>query len=282
MGSSEVGGRAMSASAPAAAGGVAKRLVPAVLGAMHVLDHVVAVGSAKGSEVQAAVGLNASTCHGILKTLVHGGYLDYDPVAKQYSLGAVLVAHGATAKATDFLTRATRPFLRRWVHETLFTAFVGRWLPDHTIVIVDKIESTRDIKMTVEIGQRFPATAAALSKAFIAFMDPREQAEVIAQLSFPAYTENSVRDAATWKAELERVRRLGWSESHAEYYSSTNAVAAPVRNPSGEVLFVVGSLAAVTDLPRERLGEYGVKIRDLASEIEQALFPKAYRAVSQV
>lgn len=251
------------------------RLVPAVLGAMKVMDFVSSAGRARGNEVAAGSGLNASTCHDTLKTLVHGGYLSYDAETKSYSLGPVLTALGTVGLRGDDLVRAARPLMRRWVHDTRFTVFLCRWLPDRTIMTVDRIESTRDIKTTVEIGQRFPATAAALGKAFMAFMDERERDEVLRSLDFPAHTPNSLRTSESWIAELRRVRELGWSESHAEYDGGVNSVAAPVLDPRGEVLLVVGTVASVVDLPAERLPEYGSAMRRLAADIGETIFGPA-------
>ncbi|AKS32084.1 IclR family transcriptional regulator [Mycolicibacterium goodii] len=254
-----------------------RRLVPSVLTAMRVLGHISSEGHVRGNHVATALGLNPSTCHEVLKTLLYGGYLDYDAETREYSIGPVIATMAARSLSTDTIIAAVRPALRQWVRETQFTAFVARWLPDQTVLVVDKVESTKEIKMTLEVGQRFPPTAAALGKSFMAFMDPDELHAVLDSLELPAYTERSIGDRRSWESELQRVRQCGWSESSREFYSSTNSVVSPVFDPSGRVQFVIGSLAAATDLTDERLAEFGAKMRDLAIDVQVRLFGTAAR-----
>lgn len=251
--------------------------MPSVVIAMRVLDHISSVGRTRGNRVATALGLNASTCHEVLKTLVHGGYLGYDGESREYSIGPAIATMAVKGLSTDTMIAAARPALRQWVRETQFTAFLARWLPDNTVLIVDKVESTKEIKMTVEVGQRFPPTAAALGKSFMAFMDPTELKDVLHSIDLPAYTSRSISDREKWNAELDRVRKLGWSESSREFYSSTNAVVSPVFDPAERVQFVIGTLAAATDLTDEKLSEYGAKMRDLAIDVQVKMFGTAER-----
>jgi IclR family transcriptional regulator, KDG regulon repressor len=245
--------------------------VPAVVSSMRILDFIAVNGSSRGARVHVASGLNASTCHDILKTLVYGGYLAYDEASKKYSLGPVLAAIGAQNYSDENLVSRSRPYLVNWSRETQFTAFIAQWLPDRTIVILDKVDSPLDIKMTVQIGQRFPWSAAALGKAFMAYMDENQIRSVVGSDDLPAYTPKSIRAQRSWLAELSSVRERGWSTSLAEYYRSTNSVAAPIFGPDDTVLAVVGSLATVTDLKDADIERFGAVIRQMADDIHSAL-----------
>jgi IclR family transcriptional regulator, KDG regulon repressor len=247
------------------------RPVPAVLSTMRVIDFIVSNGPSRASRVQEASGLNASTCHDILKTLVFGGYLTFDAASKEYGLGPVLAAIGSQSYSAESIITGSRAHLQRWASQTQFTAFLAQWLPDRTIVILDKVDSPLDIKMTVQIGQRFPWSAAALGKACMAFMDDSEVREILSSNAPPAHTARSLRSRKAWLAELEQVRERGWSSSRAEYYNSTNSVAAPVFGPQGDVIAVVGSLATVTDLKEGDIDYYGSLIRQLADDIQASL-----------
>jgi len=244
---------------------------PAVDAAVRILDYVGRRGTARGREFALALGLNASTAHNVAKALVRGGLLDYDTETKLYCLGPVLYALGVRAwdAGADVIT-AARPLLREWVASTRFVVFLARLLPVGEIIVVEKEESSQRIKVTVDVGERFPLSAAALGKAFLAWMEPGEREARLKKLSLRAYTEKSIADLADFRKELERARSLGWSESHAEYYSSSNAVAAPIFDRSGRVSYVVCSLAATSDMREEDLPRYGRAIADLATRIGEA------------
>jgi DNA-binding IclR family transcriptional regulator len=246
-----------------------ERYVPAVVTAMRILDYLASHDGASGTAVRQALELNASTCHNTLKTLARGGYLSFDEASKQYRLGPSLVAAGVKAYSEESLLATARPALRKWVQDTSFTAFVAKPLPDWSSVIVDKIESTRRIKVTVEVGQRFPADAAVIGKIFLAHLDVDELDIVRVELG--RYTENTIHDIHAWRDELARVRELGWSESRGEYYGGGNAVAAPIFDPLGKVVAVVGSLAASSDLADSQLADFGRSIKATAATISDRL-----------
>ncbi|MEV8514689.1 IclR family transcriptional regulator [Dactylosporangium sp. NPDC051484] len=199
--------------------------------------------------------------------------MSFDGVSKEYSLGPVLTAVGSLKYSADSIVASARNHLARWASETQFTAFLAQWLPDRTIVILDKVDSPLDIKMTVQIGQRFPWSAAALGKAFMAFMDESERQEVLRINPLPSHTAKSISSQETWLAELDIVRERGWSSSQGEYYSSTNSVVAPIFGPQGSVLAAVGSLATTSDLKESDIGHYGLLMRTLADDIEASIFP---------
>jgi DNA-binding IclR family transcriptional regulator len=246
-----------------------ERSVPAVLNAMRIVDYVRARDEASGSAVRLALDLNASTCHSTLKTLVRGGYLTFDETTKLYRLGPILVAVGVKAYSEEALIGFARPAMRDWVRSTSFTAFLAKPLPDWSSVIVDKIESTRRIKVTVEVGQRFPPDAAVIGKIFLAHLDADELDTVRVELG--RYTENTIHDIQAWQSELRRVRELGWSESRGEYYGGGNAVAAPIFDSLGKVVAVVGSLASSLDLREDQLANFGSSIQATAAAITERL-----------
>jgi IclR family transcriptional regulator, KDG regulon repressor len=224
-----------------------------------------------------ALDLNRSTCHGILKTLVAGGLLEFDARDKTYALGPVLVALGARAWDTSDYIRVARPLLDGWVSKTGFTIFLARLLPDKEFIVVDRVESTHNIKVTVSIGQRFPLVAAALGKAHLAWLPEEQARETLEAAELVAFTSHSITSIDAYMAELRHTRDRGWSESDREYYRSAMAVAAPVLSPGNEVALVVCSVAADTDMNKETVDTYGVAIKRVADELASRLFASASR-----
>lgn len=243
---------------------------PAVDAAVRILDYVGRNGTARGREIALALGLNPSTGHNVAKALVQHGMLEYDAASQLYALGPVLYALGArTVQASNGVVAAARPLLREWVASTRFVVFLARMLPSGEIIVIEKEESSQRIKVTVDVGERFPLSAAALGKVFLAWMEPGERELRMKRLSLPSYTYRSIVGLPEFRKELERVRSSGWSESCAEYYSSSNAVAAPIFDRSGRVSHVVCSLAALTDMREEDLTRYGRALADLAARISE-------------
>ncbi len=249
---------------------VGQRHVPAALNVMRVLDFVAAHGESRAVTIATELDLNASTCHDTLKTLVDGGYLSYSIESKHYEVGPCMIAAGAAAFRKDDLVLRARPRMRDWVNQTRLTIFLARPLPDFSSVVIDKVESTLEIRLTVGFGQRFPPAAAVIGKIILAHsgLNSRSMSGILEQFS-----PRSIVDIDTWEVELERVRSQGWSESRGEYYGGGNAVAAPIFDHTGGVLAVLGSLAAPSDLPDGELAQFGAAIKDSARAIQESLFP---------
>jgi DNA-binding IclR family transcriptional regulator len=245
--------------------------VPAVRGAVGILRFVFDHSECRAHAIADGLGINRSTCHGILKTLVAGGLLDFDESAKTYSFGPVIVAMGAKAWEASNSVRVARPLLERWVATTRFTIFLARLLPDHHFLVIDRLESTQNIKITVAIGERFPLVAAALGKAYLAWLPREEARDLLEHEQLLAFTRNSITFVPDYIADLEDTRRQGYSVSRREYYGGSNAVAAPVFGPEQRVAMVVCSLAADTDLTNENMNHYGTSIRRLADRISSKL-----------
>lgn len=245
--------------------------VPAVNAAVRILWYLFEQRRSRAYHIANALGLNRSSCHGILKTLVTGGLLEFDPDSKSYSLGPVLLALGTEALQASRYIEVARPLLERWVADTQFTVGLARVLPDRDFLIVDRVEGTRNIRVTVSIGERFPLAAAALGKAYLAWLPAAEATALLTGLKLPPFTTNSITSQGQYVAELEKVRGQGWSSSVHEYYGGTNAVAAPVFGLHGEVVLVVCSLAADTDMTTTSLPAYGTAIRRLADQLSHRL-----------
>jgi DNA-binding IclR family transcriptional regulator len=89
--------------------------------------------------------------------------------------------------------------------------------------------------LAASIGESFPLHAGAASKVLLAFM-PEPQRNLVLAGNLAAHTPRTVTNAATMRAELARIRRLGWAEDRGEYSLSVRAVAAPVRDATGRLL----------------------------------------------
>lgn len=273
----ERGTSSRSVARPSTQRGTYNPTVPAVRNTVNILRYLFQHSNSRAHVIAAALKINRSTCHGILKTLVAGGFLVFDEVTKTYKFGPVIIAIGARAREAPNYVLVARPLLERWVAATSFTIFIALPLPDKQFLVVDRVESTRDIKVTVSIGERFPLAAAALGKAYLAWLAPHEARGLIGQAELPAFTRNSITGLEDFMAELEETRRQGWSVSRREYYGGSNAVAAPVFGSGGEVVMVMCSLAADSDMTTDRLDYFGGSIKRFADQLSTKLLSSEQR-----
>ncbi|MBO0872541.1 MAG: IclR family transcriptional regulator [Pseudonocardia sp.] len=237
--------------------------VPAVGNALAILDFLREVGNEPRtvSEIARATGLNVSTCFNILKTLEDAQVIAFEPARKTYRLGLHLAELASVIDVHAQITRQVMDEARRIAGTVGLGCFL-MGLDDRaeTFVVLDKIESAKQIKVTIDRGARFPITGSLASKAWFAWSTPEEIARLVAEHEMTKHTDRSITDVAVFEAELARTRECGYSTSIGEYYPGHNAVAAPVFNADGSPAFLLVVVGAEAHLGAAALDRVGAEV----------------------
>jgi DNA-binding IclR family transcriptional regulator len=195
-------------------------------------------GDAGVTDVAAALGVHKSTAFRLIGALEAGSLIEQDGGRGKYHLGrGVLRLAGATAGRLELPTES-RPVCRR------LAADLGEAV---NVAILDSGEATSilqeygtsSITGRNWIGQRIPLHATATGKVLLAWMDAVALKEVLASEP-PRYTPATVTESTLLEAELAAVRGQGWASTTEEFEIGLNAVAAPVRDATGDVVAAVG------------------------------------------
>ncbi|WP_216893900.1 IclR family transcriptional regulator [Nocardia alni] len=194
------------------------------------------------------LGLSKAVVHRILQSLATRGMVVLDPESRQYRLGPAATALGARAFRESDLRASALDLLRALRDETGETATLTALVPDGRIYL-DQVEGTHEIKMTVELGRRFPLHAGSSGKCMLAFLPEETRRRTLAG-PLTALTSNTVTDPDDLEAELTLVRELGFARSGGERQADAGSVAAPVFGMTGEV---IGSISVCG--PRYRVTE---------------------------
>ncbi|WP_244470463.1 IclR family transcriptional regulator [Microvirga vignae] len=160
-----------------------------------------------------------------------------------YSLGRRLLALAShvASRANHFdIAAFSQPFLERLASE-LGEGVKLSVIDDEGIIVVAAAQGRREYALTVQPGQRMPIHASAGSKLLLSYLEPDVLNQWLAQ-PLPAYTSKTVTDPKRLRAELARIRRLGWAQDKGESAPSICAFAAPV-------FFKQGKLAAAVSVP---------------------------------
>lgn len=221
------------------------------------------------SAIARQLGLSKAVVHRILRTLTDRGLLAADPVSRGYRLGAASAALGARALRESTLRSAAMPVLRELQRATDETTTISARVPDGRVYL-DQVESAQEIKMTVEVGRRFPLHAASSSTCILAFLPAHEQ-EAVLTSELGALTSRTVTDVDALRARLAEVRAVGYAHSIGERQSGAASVAAPVFGFDGTAIgaiSVCGPVDRVDDAARER---FVPLLAEAADRISRAL-----------
>lgn len=190
--------------------------------------------------------LSKAVVHRILNSLVDRKLLSSDPRTREYHLGPAAAALGARALRGSELRSAALPVLRSLQRATNETVTVSALVPGGRVYL-DQVESTLEIKMTVELGRRFPLHAGGSSTCILAFLPESEQESVLHEGHLEMLTSRTVTDPAILRQRLRDIRATGFSWSGGERQEGAGSIAAPVFGFDGEV---VGAVSVCGPAPR--------------------------------
>ncbi|QRP47744.1 IclR family transcriptional regulator [Amycolatopsis sp. FDAARGOS 1241] len=220
------------------------------------------------SAISRELGLAKAVVHRILQSLVSREMLATDPGVSGYRLGPAAVALGASAlRRFDARTVAT-PVLRRLRDETGETTTLSGLVGDERVYL-DQFESPREIKMTVEIGRRFPLHAGSSGKVILAFL-PGDRREALLARDLPALTEKTITTADELRGALTETAREGVAVSLGERQPGAGSVAAPLFGPDGEVHGSISICGPQYRFTPEAVARYRGLVRDAAGEIRDS------------
>lgn len=215
------------------------------------------------SAISRELGISKAVVHRILQSLVSREMLEADPGG--YRLGPAAVALGVSALRRFNVRNAAAPVLRRLRDETGETTTLSGLVADERVYL-DQFESPHEVKMTVEVGRRFPLHAGSSGKVILAFL-PEERREALLARPLAALTPGTVTDVAALRAQLAETAREGVGVSVGERQADAGSVAAPLFGPDGEVHGSISVCGPRHRFTPEAVERYRALVRDAAEEI---------------
>jgi IclR family transcriptional regulator, KDG regulon repressor len=205
-----------------------KYSAPIVSKAMRVLKMIFTSPRNAGiSEIAAKLSLAKSTTHGILAALEESGWVLRDPITRKYTCGHAGKDLAAKATVRVPLVEQARPFLEKLGAELDEDIFLGI-STGRQLLILDQIESSKEIKIRARPGTRISGFAGAAGKIFLANDDPEAVSRLILSDPPPKFTLESVTDPDRYLADLAQVRAAGAAFDIGEYLPNVWCVAIPI------------------------------------------------------
>jgi len=226
-----------------------KYQAPSVRKAFKILAFISEADRGLGiSELAKRMGISKGTVHGITAALEEIGVIIRDPITKRYILGYTIVELGRRGLTRIPLREAARRHIEVLMEETGETVFLGIRKEDY-ILILDVVESNKELKITSPSGTRIPLSAGATGKLFLAYMDERNSLRYLNTSGLPKYTKKSVTDVERYLQELKEVRERGFATDDEEYLQGVRAVASLIKTeaPILAAIWVVGFSSSLTD-----------------------------------
>ena len=234
--------------------------------ALYLLETIAEVGGeATLTELATRTGLNISTCHHLLATLIKRGFASKVPGRRLYALGARILALGHACLQVD-LPRRAQPYLENINRVTGETVHLAGLQGDAVVTLAVR-EARHAVRVdTGKIGKLEAPHATAVGKAMLAWL-PEDEIHRILANGMKRFTDNTITEFDDFVEALRAVRRNGYAIDREEFLPGVICVGAAIRDQAGTV---IGAISAST--PSMRATEEHIALmRDEISAATRAL-----------
>jgi DNA-binding IclR family transcriptional regulator len=238
---------------------------------VDILEAFTRIGPELGvSDISRALDLKKATTHRLLASLRRRGIVEQNPRTRRYRLGLKLWELGQLATShVDWLDRI-RPYLQELTDVAGETTHLAI-LSDGQVLYVEKVESTRSLRMPSQVGRRLPAHCTGVGKALIAYLPEEVLRALIARRGLAGYTRNTITEPGRLSAELAATRERGYSVDNEEIEEGLVCIGAPVRDHSSHVVAAVSIAGPSSRLRPETIETHARSVVRIAAAMSAAL-----------
>jgi len=221
------------------------------------------------ADVAALSDLPKTTAHRLLKGLVKAELASGGQGGRAYTVGPRLsrILH---ATADDgWLEALVRPTLAALAEDSGEACYLTKLVGSRVLVAVSQAPEVR-WRSYVQPGIEMPPHAAATGKAIIAYQDEGLVRQALAA-EMPKLTVNTRSDEVWIREELARVRERGYATCVGEIDEGLAAIAAPVRQNDGLVLYAVGMTGPIQRIMGDNLPQSLKTLTDACGKLANKL-----------
>jgi IclR family acetate operon transcriptional repressor len=214
--------------------------------ALYLLETIAeAGGEATLTELATRTGLNISTCHHLLATLIKRGFVIKVPGRRLYALGARIFYLSHACLQVD-LPRRAQAYLEAVNRATGETVHLAALQGDAVVTLAVR-EARHAVRVdTGKIGKVEAPHATSVGKAILAWLPEDEMRRMLAG-GMKRFTDHTITEFPALLESLRVVRRNGYAVDREEYLPGVICIGAAVRDQAGTV---IGAISASTPTMR--------------------------------
>ena len=221
------------------------------------------------TEIGNRLDLHKSTVYRLLQALKERGYIQKSPRGS-YRLGMEFIELSSLFLNNLELKTEAQPVLRELSSVSGNTVFLAT-LQENEVVYIDKMETHNSLRKYSIIGQRAPLYCTALGKSMLTGMREDQIRKLYGGVELKAFTDRTITNVEALVADIEKIRRRGWSVDDEEYEEGLRCIGAPIRDYRKEVIAAVSTSGYASVITRERVEEIAAHVVRAARDISQRM-----------
>jgi len=248
------------------------RTIQSVERALSLLE--LAAGELDGitlSELSERTGLNASTCHHLVMTLVSRGYMTHLSRSRGYALGPKVRELLETLEHDSEPAELLREDLRRLGQRLGLGVQLVVLSETSLLTKVSFPGPLSAMQEPSEVEKMTALHATATGKAILAWIPDTELVRIISANGLKSYTPNTITSLSGIVEELRSVRRFKYAIDNEELREGVVCIGAAIREGGGAVVASISVTLAAEEATEERRADLTRQMIDAANTFSNKL-----------
>jgi IclR family acetate operon transcriptional repressor len=243
--------------------------------AMEVFEFLSEAQGKTLSTLAAQMGQSPATVYRILVTLEGRGLVEFDADEQVWHIGAQAFVIGARFLRRSSLVDRARPILRKLMEQTGETANLGTER-NGFVLFLGQVETHASIRAFFPPGTLSPMHASGIGKALLAHMDEDRLSRLLDGRGrttpvLEPFTEHTITDAGTLRADLAETRRRGYAIDGEEKNLGMRCIAAPVFDMTQEAVAGISVSGPTSRVGEDQIEFLSNAVRQAASDLSLAI-----------
>ena len=199
------------------------------------------------SHLSEKLGMNKTSVFRLLATFENRGYVEREESSGKYRLGLSIYEISQKFLSRMRILRKARPVMEQLVRQCNETAYLVVRRKDEALFL-DMVDNAQKVKIVSMVGRRFPLSATAAGKVFLAFNGSATNGrEEHADTPGPALAGTE---------DLAAIRKNGVCIDYHGVGEGITCTAAPLFNGNGELAGVLALLGPDFRMPTEKIEKH--------------------------
>ncbi|XCP86706.1 IclR family transcriptional regulator [Roseburia hominis] len=237
----------------------------------HTIECLAQYGPMGLLELSKELGLNKTTVHRILNSLICMDYAKQDPETLKYSLGFKFCRISSQILAQNNIIDFARPYIKALSEQSGETVHLVE-IDGTNAVYIDKVESSQSsVRLVSMVGKTIPLYCSGVGKALLADMPDEKIREIWEKSEIKKQTEYTVTDFDKFYELIRQIRKDGYSFDNEENELGVRCVAVSLRNFSGKSSYAISISAPKDRMSDDRLTVFCDMILNTKKRIQQEM-----------
>jgi len=235
----------------------------------HVIECLAASGPMGLQDLSSELGLNKSTVHRILNSLICMDYVRQDNETLKYSLSFKFCRISTQILSQNNMIDLARPYLKQLAEYSGETVHLVQ-MDGINAVYIDKVESAHNtVRLVSMVGKSIPLYCSGVGKAMLAEMSDGKIESVWEQSEIHRLTDYTITDYDQFYRLIEETRKDGYALDNEENELGVRCIAVSLKSFSGKPHYAISISAPKDRMSDERIGELKDLILTAKQKIEK-------------